>query len=473
MTTKTLYNGMQTNALLAAGVGILLLMNGDGYQFVEAHGFMQKPASRNFINYAAGKLGISDDSLETEYCPHCLSGGGVANMQQNLVNGKWTYPETFASSVRRGMCGDSATATNPKYNPYDQDRAKFNMGILVDDLGEDYSNTYASGQSIDIVIDVSTHHAGHFEFFLCDTSDLGNPDDLTQDCLNKHQLIRDPSKPSLTPIDSKYPGRFFLEPRCLHDADAPKDDNLQLGQRMTAHYMLPEGLTCEHCVLQFWWITSNSCLPPGYRDFFADSNNNVMEECNGDGGSKGLWNPQLGDCGDAIPEEFWNCADIKITRNGGNGGDGSTTTTTNRPTSTSTTTTTTTNTPTTTTTTTTTYTPTPNPPVENGNMKGKCCWWPQFADVNYDECVSFSMQDNWCAKGKDECTKCTGNWIDNPKFNDDNNNDNNNDDDNNDDDTEGVCCWWPATGQCTSKSPSNNWCAKSKDRCDHCGGRWM
>lgn len=78
---------------------------------------------------------------------------------------------------------------------------------------------------------------------------------------------------------------------------------------MRMRYMLPAGVTCAHCVLQWWWVTANSCNPPGYRDRTWPT---TFAQCSGDGPGAGWWGPSLRDCGDAYPEEFWNCADVSI-----------------------------------------------------------------------------------------------------------------------------------------------------------------
>ena len=79
-------------------------------------------------------------------------------------------------------------------------------------------------------------------------------------------------------------------------------------------YRLPADVTCEHCVLQWYWVTANTCLAPGYRNVNWPT---THSECSGDGGSQGWWASQLGDCSaGAYPEEFWNCADIKIVDDG-------------------------------------------------------------------------------------------------------------------------------------------------------------
>ena len=71
---------------------------------------------------------------------------------------------------------------------------------------------------------------------------------------------------------------------------------------------LPEGLTCVgfewKCVLQMHWVTGNTCsdaaIPERYRDRTL---------------------PTCGSAGASWPEEFWNCADIRILRKGAGGKD--------------------------------------------------------------------------------------------------------------------------------------------------------
>jgi hypothetical protein len=48
----------------------------------------------------------------TEYCPHCLSGGGVG--ATSAIVPTWPYPETVATSLRHGLCGDAA-GSNQRY----------------------------------------------------------------------------------------------------------------------------------------------------------------------------------------------------------------------------------------------------------------------------------------------------------------------------------------------------------------------
>ena len=253
----------------------------------QGHGFMVKPKSRNVISRQANQ----------QYCPHCFNAGGTGNVAANTPgNGLWPYPETSSTSQRAGLCGDPAGN---------------DLHMVGGELynGGDIVATYKTGAVIDIEVGITAHHNGHFEFFLCDKSDLADPSGpITQECLNMHKLERAFPVPSSTgsPFDAQHPGRYFLEPKC----SLPKTNyGFITAETSTMQYRLPKGVECDHCVLQWYWVTANSCLAPGYRTVdWPDSHS----DCGGDGGSKGWWAPHLPDCGKAYPEEFWNCADIRI-----------------------------------------------------------------------------------------------------------------------------------------------------------------
>lgn len=119
------------------------------------------------------------------------------------------------------------------------------------------AQTFTEGQTIDIEIVITAHHKGEFNFFLCDLpegSSASTP--VTKSCLRKHRLRMPNGKT-----------KYQLPP----PAGSPSHYNMQ--------YKLPQGVTCSRCVLQWYWKTGNS---PG-----------------------------------AYPEEFWNCADIRIESSNG------------------------------------------------------------------------------------------------------------------------------------------------------------
>lgn len=263
---------------------------------VHGHAYMSVPTSRNW----RARLPPSP----TEYCPHCKSGGGVGGTS-SLVS-PWPYPETVATSRRHGLCGDNPRDTVQKY---------LQNGPIVAE--------YNKADVITIETTISTHHRGHYEFWICNMDT--NPDDVvTQECLNKYPLKRDLTDTAISPPDTRegYEGRYYIEPRCaatitdqLYNEslnDSPHFSTLQTGQKMRMRYLLPANLSCDHCVLQWWWITGNSCNAPGYRTHTWPS---TFASCSGDGPGLGWWGQSLNDCGGATggyPEEFWNCADIKI-----------------------------------------------------------------------------------------------------------------------------------------------------------------
>lgn len=71
-------------------------------------------------------------------------------------------------------------------------------------------------------------------------------------------------------------------------------------------YQLPAGLRCDNCVLQWWYLTGNSCNPPCVPEDPAHPKcDTSMGVC--------------GTSGSNYPEEFWNCADVRILARSGPG----------------------------------------------------------------------------------------------------------------------------------------------------------
>lgn len=97
---------------------------------------------------------------------------------------------------------------------------------------------------------------GHFEYFICDTQDLDDPDGVVdQECLNKHPLNRAYNKNDASTIDPNYPGRYYLDPPCRRDEVEQNVSNkfgAEGSQSVKMRYTLPD-IECEHCVLQMHW----------------------------------------------------------------------------------------------------------------------------------------------------------------------------------------------------------------------------
>ncbi|CAM9828982.1 unnamed protein product, partial [Hapterophycus canaliculatus] len=123
-----------------------------------------------------------------------------------------------------------------------------------------------------------------------------------------HPLDRAEDDGDASPIDPDHRGRYYVDPTCrAEETDQTKLPGAVYGDVVTARYKLPDGVTCDHCIVQMVYYTGNSCKHPGYDDFNPPS---WPSEC---APTKADWvQTSLGMCGmdGRYPEEFWNCADI-------------------------------------------------------------------------------------------------------------------------------------------------------------------
>ncbi|ODM92190.1 hypothetical protein Ocin01_14488 [Orchesella cincta] len=115
-----------------------------------------------------------------------------------------------------GVCGDPKSDPAPRDNEIN---GKWYRGIIT--------GRYSAGQVIDVEIELTVSHLGNMEWRLCT-----NPSTETQDCFNQHVLqLADGS-------GTKHTG----SPTGLH--------KVQLR--------LPEGVRCEHCILQWNYRAGNN-----------------------------------------------------------------------------------------------------------------------------------------------------------------------------------------------------------------------
>ncbi|KAH8086728.1 hypothetical protein JL720_7171 [Aureococcus anophagefferens] len=194
-----------------------------------------------------------------------------------------------------GLCGD------------DGGRAMYS-GIF-DAASDKYGQTeprveWVAGSTVDLQALVTAHHLGWFEFRLCPMDAMGEV--LTQECLNEHVLKFDADYTRNQFDETAYSGKLF-DARGFNGAGVPwgtcctdyapadkgggacsdpehNDDRWMVPDGSTdtyydMRYVLPAGVTCEHCVLQWTYVTGNSV--------------------------------------DNFPEVFRNCADVRIVDGGG------------------------------------------------------------------------------------------------------------------------------------------------------------
>ncbi|CAM9767269.1 unnamed protein product, partial [Ectocarpus sp. 8 AP-2014] len=297
-------------ALLAASGLFAQLPVSDG------HAYMMIPVSRQLWGTEAFQ---EPGSSDINYCPHCFQSRGPAAIRARGGDQPWphfngeraengNYIESDEVAQRHGVCGDPEQTAAEGSNKYGQENS--NYPVL---------ETYAEGGILEVKIVVSTYHWGHVEMFLCDADDLPDGPDsvVTQSCFNEYPLDRAEDDEFNGPIDPLNRGRFILDPSCrASETDQELVPGAFPGDVATARFQLPQGVTCERCVVQMAYYTGNSCKHQGYAEFNPPS---WPGSC---APSKADWiNEAVGQCGDgdAYPEEFWNCADVSITSDGGPG----------------------------------------------------------------------------------------------------------------------------------------------------------
>lgn len=246
-------------------------------------------------------------SILPNNCPHCANGGGKGGVMK-AANGKWFpyEPTNPKLAFRRdhGMCGDAISAPTPRNHEFGGKWGYPKSPIVAH---------YKTGQTVEFVVDVTTNHNGWFDFFICDVTKCGG--DINEKCFKNghcHTLMREKtavceSQKSMecAPVDEKYPGRWYLPCR------KKGFEHFMGGPYM--RYKLPKGFSSKHAVIQFYWVTANSCNPPGHLDYFKRYPMKAWGNCIGDGGALGGRNTMLAECGPGgFPEEFWGCADVSV-----------------------------------------------------------------------------------------------------------------------------------------------------------------
>mmetsp|Transcript_16773 Transcript_16773/g.19172 ORF Transcript_16773/g.19172 Transcript_16773/m.19172 type:complete len:667 (+) Transcript_16773:45-2045(+) len=289
--------------------------------FVDAHGFLKSPRSRNYYAHVEGVTwGSEGGDVPKEYCHHCLN-----------------FKEDFQ------VC---ATGQTQGY-----DNWKDVVGNQMPFLSQ---ATYVEGQEIVIESELTANHAGHMDIFLC-----GGPE-YTPECFlsNPATFIEDMLYGG--PVDPAYPSRAYYSTNYEHKHK----------------YRLPMGVTGQRVMMQWRYITANSCHPAGYNDIPELVELGWLRTVGGDCD----WPPnQTGVRDSANPEQFWNCADISILPGGPTKSPIPTKAPVPSPTA-----------------------PTPTAPTPTVPSGGCCSWWN-------DECP---LTSDWCDESEDRCESgCSGKWI--------------------------------------------------------------
>ncbi|CAK1555527.1 unnamed protein product [Leptosia nina] len=115
-----------------------------------------------------------------------------------------------------GICGDAYDMSIPR--PHELG-GTYGKGIIV--------GKYESGQILEAIVDITAFHKGYWYFKLC--PDPKNEPE--QACFDKY------------PLELEDGGLFYYPPK---------------GGTFTARYRLPDGLSCDHCILQWRYVAGNN-----------------------------------------------------------------------------------------------------------------------------------------------------------------------------------------------------------------------
>ena len=173
---------------------------------IQAHGFLKTPRSRNYVHSERGG----------EYNPHSLN----------------------------RKAGDETCGRSPSTANY--------QGTNYNNWPSNIVNTYSCGQDIDVEVEIRAHHNGHFELKACPISPGQT---ASQACFDRNRLRFVSGARS---GDTNYPHRAYLPP-------FPAGANYPGPPRNYWYkFQLPPGLSGDLVLLQWHYVTSNSCASPGY-----------------------------------------------------------------------------------------------------------------------------------------------------------------------------------------------------------------
>ena len=121
--------------------------------------------------------------------------------------------------------------------------------------------TYTEGDVVEFNVVLTAYHKGDFRFRVCRIEGTTPEDEraqLSEQCFDEHVL----EQADVGGAQSPGTARYFI---------GPTSDNWNYKIK----YQLPDGLSCDgidaRCVLQWHYVTGNSCDPPGTPSKYGSS----------------------------------------------------------------------------------------------------------------------------------------------------------------------------------------------------------
>lgn len=279
---------------------------------VSAHAICTQPRQRGAfrVNSSIALVDSIDLSAPYDQQSHYPAGdksfalGAGMRSQIAASGGNYTPFNPFSRSFvwRAGICGDAVGGGDHKKG------GKYYGGGRL-------AETYAAGSVVDFATTVLFHHNGFVEFFVCNM-DACKDDDISPRCFQDgycRRLLRAKNKScdsgnskQCGPIDRNNPGRWYLP--CKKE----KVDTFGGGQG-TMKYQIPNDLTCTHCVVLWYYVSSTTCNVSGVREYFEGPDKPNWGNCPGQNGAIGGFRAKNPTCGGKLfAEEYLQCADIAV-----------------------------------------------------------------------------------------------------------------------------------------------------------------
>jgi len=233
---------------------------------VHAHGYLKSPRSRNYFAHTDGVWwGGTASDPRPENCPHCLNIGGTEGRCGVIESRNYDYP-------KNSLGGDLAPVIQACYQP---------------------------GAVVEFEASLTAYHMGHMQFYACPISAGQVP---TQACFDSNPLTFISDELYGATPDPLYPERAYI-PNNDYDGFV-KDGELY---KFLFKYQLPANLSGDLVLIQWHYVTGNSCKDVGYDTYnwpngFYPGNIPVCDQ-------------PLPHDGRGVPEQFWNCAEVKISNN--------------------------------------------------------------------------------------------------------------------------------------------------------------
>lgn len=277
---------------------------------------MTRPNQRGALSSKSPFIKYSiDDDTNVDFYMHfpagnksSVPGAGLRSQTKAAGLPGWTsYNPTSKSFVwRAGVCGDLVNGSEHlKGGQY------YNKGQIA--------ASYFQGGVIDVETAVTEHHNGYIEIHICDVKHCPGME-ISPKCFQEGHCKRlnragndDCESRNSTicgPMDPAHPSRWYF-PCEVHGT---RMQGWRAYGPRAARFRLPRNLVCDHCVLQWYWVAANSCNPPGTTEYFQGPRSpSNWGTCLGQGGAVGGYSRTKKVCGGhRIPEEYYQCSDIRI-----------------------------------------------------------------------------------------------------------------------------------------------------------------